>query len=251
MKRTACHHNRHILAAPWLGGWISVCSCLVLLAACGWLFFHDIAIAAEPSDDAPHSRLLTLQDGLPASTVMAESVTAEPDVLRLLIWEGHAPDAWIERFEKQVENRHGRSVKLTITYVKGGEEFYDAIRDRAVDVVMMTHHAYKDERFNYIKNRLLLPIDLANIPNFKHVISAIQRAEYLLSGEQVYAVPVSQGPYGLAYNTALLEKEPQSWNIFWDPQFKRQYVLAGNEYIYNVNITALALGYSRETDRQL
>ena len=167
-------------------------------------------------------------------------------MLRLLIWEGHAPDAWIERFEKQVENRHGRSVKLQITYVKGGEEFYDAIRDRAVDVVMMTHHAYKDERFKYIQNRLLLPIDLANIPNFKHVIPAIRMAEYLLSEGQVYAVPVSQGPYGLAYNTALLESEPQSWNIFWDPRFKGQYVLGANEYIYNVNITALALGYPRE-----
>jgi spermidine/putrescine-binding protein len=246
MKLTVCHHNLDIPAAAWLGGWISVRSCLVLLAACGWLLFLDIAIAAEPSDNALDSRLLPPRDELPASSVMGESVKAESDVLRLLIWEGHAPEAWIERFEKQVENRHGRSVKLKITYVTGGEEFYDAIRDRTVDVVMMTHHAYKDERFNYIQNRLLLPIDLANIPNFKHVIPAIRMAEYLLSERQVYAVPVSQGPYGLAYNIALLQDEPQSWNIFWDPQFKGQYVLGANEYIYNVNITALALGYSRE-----
>ncbi len=90
---------------------------------------------------------------------------------------------------------------------------------------MMTHHAYKDERFKYIQNQLLLPIDLQTIPNFKHVIPAIRMAEYLLSEGKVYAVPVSQGPYGQAYNTALLESEPQSWNIFWDPQLKGQYVL--------------------------
>jgi spermidine/putrescine transport system substrate-binding protein len=245
MKLTACRHNLDI-PATWLGRWIYVRSCLVLLAACGWLLFLAIAFAAEPSDDSLHSQLLALQGGLPASLAMAQSGKAEPDVLRLLIWEGHAPDVWIERFEKQVENRHGRSVKLQITYVKGGEEFYDAIRDRAVDVVMMTHHTYKDERFKYIKNRLLLPIDLANIPNFKHVIPDMRMAEYLFSERQVYAVPVSQGPYGLAYNTALLESEPQSWNIFWNPRFKGQYVLGANEYIYNVNITALALGYPRK-----
>jgi len=247
MKLTACRHNLDI-PATWLGRWIYFRSCLVLLAACGWLLFLAIAFAfaAEPSDDSLHSQLLALQGGLPASSAMAQSGKAEPDVLRLLIWEGHAPDVWIERFEKQVENRHGRSVKLQITYVKGGEEFYDAIRDRAVDVVMMTHHTYKDERFKYIQNRLLLPIDLANIPNFKHVIPDMRMAEYLFSERQVFAIPVSQGPYGLAYNTALLESEPQSWNIFWDPRFKGQYVLGANEYIYNVNITALALGYPRK-----
>ena len=220
-------------------------SCLALLTVFGWLFSVGILWAGETPDGSPVTpaamAFMDKQDLL-----MTESVRAEPELLRLLIWEGHAPDAWIKRFEKQVEDRHGRSVKLHITYVKGGEEFYDAIRDRAVDVVMMTHHAYKDERFKYIQNQLLLPIDLQNIPNFKQVIPAIQMADYLLSEGQVYAMPVSQGPYGLAYNTALLESEPQSWNIFWDPQFKRQYVLGANEYIYNVNITALALGYSRE-----
>ncbi len=167
-------------------------------------------------------------------------------MLRLLIWEGHAPEAWIERFEKRILDSYGRRVKLQITYVKGGEEFYDAIRDRAVDVVMMTHHQYKDERYGYIKNGLLLPIDPDNVPFFKHVIPALQKAEHLLSEGRVYAIPVSQGPYGLAYNTTLMESEPRSWNIFWDPRFKGKYVLGANEYIYNVNITALALGYSRE-----
>ncbi|MBE0585026.1 MAG: extracellular solute-binding protein, partial [Desulfofustis sp.] len=234
MKPTT-RHQAFDLQAAGLVGWpfggpsavdliTTLRSCLALLAACGWLFSVGILWAAETSGSpsvAPSEAVFEVKQDLP----ITESVNAEPEVLRLLIWEGHAPDDWIERFEKQVESHHGRSVKLKITYVKGGEEFYDAIRDRAVDVVMMTHHAYKDERFKYIQNRLLLPINLANIPNFKHVIPEIRMAEYLSSERQIYAVPVSQGPYGLAYNTALLESEPQSWNIFWDPQFKRQYVL--------------------------
>jgi spermidine/putrescine-binding protein len=179
---------------------------------------------------------------LPAS----ESVKENHDVLRLLIWEGHAPDSWINMSEKRIEQRHGRSVKLKISYVKGGEDFYDSVRDKAADVVMMTHHAYKDERYNFIQNRLLLPLDLANIPNFKHLVPLMQTAEHLLSDGQVYAVPVSQGPYGLAYNTTLMESEPKSWNVFWEPGYKGQYVIGANEPFYNANITALAMGYPRD-----
>ncbi len=176
----------------------------------------------------------------------AEAGPVEPDVLRLLIWEGHAPAAWVERAEKRIEERYGRAVKLQIAYIKTSDEYYDAIRNRAVDVVMITHNEYKDERFKYIQNRLLLPLDLKNIPNFKQLIPGLQTADYLSSDGRIYAVPVSQGPYGLAYNEDLVKSAPTGWNIFWDPQYKGQYVIGANEYIYNVNITALALGYPRE-----
>ncbi len=162
------------------------------------------------------------------------------EVLRLLIWDGHAPKQHVEEFEKKIEAKYGRKVKLKIAYVVGSDDFYDPVRDRSVDMVMMTHHHFQDERFNYIQNKLLLPLNLKNIPNFKHAISALQKAEHLYSDGKVYASPVSQGPYGLAYNTALLEDEPQSWNILWDPRFKGKYVIGANEYIYNANITALA-----------
>ena len=76
---------------------------------------------------------------------------------------------------------------------------------------------------------------------------ALQKADYLYSDGQVYACPESQGPYGLAYNTTRLKEEPTSWDVFWDPQFKGNYVIGANEYIYNAQITALALGYPRES----
>ncbi len=175
------------------------------------------------------------------------SAHTDNNVLRLLIWEGHAPQKHIEEFEQHIEAKYGRRVKMKIAYVTGSDDFYNSIRSRSVDMVMMTHNHYKDERFSYIKNKLLLPLDLENIPNFKHVIPALQKAEYMYSNGRVYASPVSQGPYGLAYNTAKLKNEPQSWNILWSPLFKGKYVIGANEYIYNVNITALALGYPRES----
>jgi len=175
------------------------------------------------------------------------SAQANEDVLRILTGEGHAPKQYAEEFEKQIEAKYQRKVKLIITYLTGPEDWYYSIRGRSVDMILMTHHHFKDERYNYIQNKLLLPLDLENIPNFKHIIPTLQKAKHLFDEGKVYAAPVSQGPYGLAYNTTLLKDEPQSWNIFWEPRFKGKYVIGANEYIYNVNITALALGYPKES----
>ena len=172
---------------------------------------------------------------------------AGDNVLRLLIWEGHAPKHHIEKFEKEIQKKYGRKVELEISYVVGSDDFYNSVRRGSVDMVMMTHHHFNDKRYNYISKNLLLPLDLNNIPNFTHVIPDLQKAEHLYSDGKVYASPVSQGPYGLAYNTALLKDNPQSWNILWDPRFKGKYVIGANEYIYNSNITALALRYPRES----
>jgi spermidine/putrescine-binding protein len=174
-------------------------------------------------------------------------VRSEGGVLHLLVWQGHAPQALVSRFEKQILEKYGFKVKLHISYINGTDDYYDSIRGGSVDMVVLTHHLLKDKRFNFIKNKLILPLDLENIPNFKHVAPALQKAEYLYSKGQVYGAPESQGPYGIAYNTSLMKEEPKSWEILWDPQFKGKYVISANEYIYNAIITALALGYPRES----
>jgi len=175
------------------------------------------------------------------------SVFGDELVLRLLIGVGHAPKQHVETFEKHIKEKYGRQVKLKITNSLGPEDFYGVVKSGEVDLVMMTHHYFNDERFNYIKNKLLLPLDLKNIPNFKNVIPALQKAKHLYLNGEVYASPVSQGPYGLAYNSTLLADEPSSWKILWDPRYKGKYVVGANEYLYNAVITALALGYPRES----
>lgn len=197
---------------------------------------------SDEKETAPQSRRIDTDQ----PEVMPDSEQSERGVLRLLIWEGHDPEAHVRRFEKNMAEKYGRKITLQISYLNGTDDFYDSIRSGTVDLVMLTHDLLKDERFNFISNRLLLPLDLKNIPNFRHVLPSLQQAEYLYDGGQVYACPESQGPYALAYNPSKLKEVPTSWNALWDPRYKGRYVIGGNEYIYNANITALALGYSRE-----
>ncbi len=171
------------------------------------------------------------------------TVSADEEILRLLIWEGYAPKRYVEEFEREIEVKYGRKVRLEISFVDGSDDFYDPVRDKSVDIVSISHHLIKDKRFHYIAKKLLLPIDLKNIPNHSNVTPALKQADYHVSNGKIYGVPIANGPYGLAYNTGVLKQEPQSWKIFWDPAFKNKYNIGAHEYLYNANITALALGY--------
>ncbi len=174
--------------------------------------------------------------------------TDEELVLRLRIWPGYAPDEYVEEFETRIEKTYGRTVKLEVAYTDGGaNDFYDPIREKSVDVVTITHHLFKDQRFRFIAKELLLPLDLERIPNFTKLLPTLRKAEHISSEGRTFGVPICQGPYTLAYNQELIRKAPDSWEALWDPAYRGKYTLAANEYLYNLNITALALGYPRES----
>ncbi|HEG42934.1 MAG TPA: extracellular solute-binding protein [Phycisphaerales bacterium] len=179
-------------------------------------------------------------------TVENKSLGSEQQVLRLLIWEGYAPTKYVEEFEKQIEAKYGRKVKLQISFVEGGDDFYNPVRSKKADLITVGAELIHAEQFNYITNKLILPLDLENIPNHKHVISALRKADYLLSNGNTYGVPICQGPYGLAYNTEKFEKEPDTWKVLWDPKYKGKYIIGGKESQYNIGTTALAFGYPSE-----
>ena len=143
------------------------------------------------------------------------------DVLRLLIWEGYAPEQYVEEFERHIEVKYGRKVKLQVSVIEGPEDFYGPIRMKSVDVVTITHHHFKDERYNYIANNLLLPIDTRNLPNFQHVIPTLREADYLSSDGKTYGIPICKGPYGLAYSTEKIGRLHQEIAGSWDPVKKQ------------------------------
>ena len=165
------------------------------------------------------------------------------DVLRLLVWEGYAPPDYVQKFERQIEKDYDRRVELKVTYVSRLKDFYDGVRSKRADIISPPHNLLKDERFRFIKNKLVQPIDLDNIPNYQNLIPSLQKADYITSNGKVYGVPLSYGPYGLAYNTEKFDKMPETWNVLWDPANAGKYTLSADYYENNVYISALAMGY--------
>lgn len=166
------------------------------------------------------------------------------NTLKMLIWEGYAPPEQVEKFQTYIKQKYGKAITLEISHkVSDVCDFFDALRERKFHIISPAHNVIKDERFGLIRNKLIAPINLDNIPNYKTIIPALQKADYITDDEgNVYGVPILQGPYGLAYNTKYIKTPPQSWNILWDNKFTNRYAISADYYECNFYITALAMG---------
>lgn len=163
--------------------------------------------------------------------------------LKMLVWEGYTPDELQKVFIQQMKDKHGVDVKFDVKFCVGNDDFFPALRDGTADIISPSHNVPKDKRFKLISMNLVLPLDLDKIPNYKNILPVLQKAVYCTEKGKVYAVPHVRGPYGLAYNTAIVKKAPKSWNILWDPKYKGKYAIGdADQYEHNVSATALAIG---------
>ncbi len=156
------------------------------------------------------------------------------------------PENHQQEFIRLVKDKYDVDLKLEISYPFGGDDdLFPMLRDGKADIISMIHSMPGDKRFQLIRRKLILPLNMDNIPNYKNVISTLQKTDYYTEGDKIYAAPVAHGIYGLAYNTAIITEAPESWNILWDPKFRDKYTLGKESFIENVSITALAMGTDR------
>lgn len=166
--------------------------------------------------------------------------------LRLLIWDGYAPAAVRNEFVKRIRQKYRVDLAFEITSASNPDNFYDNLRLGRVDMISPAHNLPKDTRFNLTTNGLTLPVNLDNIPNYKKLRPDLKRREWAMENGRIYAVPVVNGIYGLAYNLEEVTRAPDSWDIFWDPEFRGRYMVHGDYYELNVYIAALAIGFGRQ-----
>ncbi len=176
----------------------------------------------------------------------APSCPASSEILRMLLWDDYIAEDHQQNFVKLVKDKYGVDLKLEITNPAGDDDnLFPLLRDGKGDIISLVHSLPKDERFQLIKHKLILPLNLDNIPNYKNVTSTLWKSDYYTEGDKVYAAPVSHGIYGLAYNTALVTEPPDSWNILWDTRFRDKYSLGKDSFVENVSTAALAMGIHR------
>jgi spermidine/putrescine transport system substrate-binding protein len=182
-----------------------------------------------------------------AAGASARDAVRDPQqlTLRLLIWDGYAPQEVRDSFIKIVRKKYDVDLDFSIAYASNPDDFFDALRNDKVDLISPAHNLPKDFRYNLTTNGLTLPIRLENIPNYRHLEPELYRQPWAMEGDDVYAVPVVQGPYALAYNTAMIPTEPTSWRVFWDPAWRGKFMVHKDYYELNVYISALALGCQR------
>ena len=100
------------------------------------------------------------------SIIVTPSISEGADILKMLIWEGYFPHKQVEKFEALIKKKYGKEVRLEISHnVSDIQNFYDGIRSKSYHIISPAHNIIKDFRFGYIKKKLIIPVDLKNIPN--------------------------------------------------------------------------------------
>jgi len=169
------------------------------------------------------------------------------DTLKMLIWEGYAPKHQVQIFKDFIKKKYNRPIELEISHPSAVIDFYNALRSKKFHVISPAHNLIKDERFSYIKNNLIIPIDLQYISNYKYIIKSLQRARYITDENgNIYGVPLAHGPYALIYNTKYFQTAPDSWSVLWDKKYKYNYAISSDYYEANIYITALRIGFKGE-----
>jgi spermidine/putrescine transport system substrate-binding protein len=77
-----------------------------------------------------------------------------------------------------------------------------------------------------IKEDMLQPLDFSKLTNYDLVDE--QYKGLFFDPEDRYSVPYSYGMTGLIYNTKMVEGEPDSWSIMWDPAYKDSILVFDN-----------------------
>lgn len=170
---------------------------------------------------------------------------AAQETIRITCWEGYADDTMVKKFKDLVKKKYGVDVSVETVYPTNQDEFYAAAKDGTADLISPPADVAKTPRFYCFHegNYLLAELDVNNIPNAKNIIPFFAADQSLTHEDKRYGLPYNCGPYGLDYNTEVVKETPKSWNIFWDPQYKRKYTVNNNFPKCNIWITALALGY--------
>lgn len=176
---------------------------------------------------------------------MAPVVVAETQVLRLLVWEGYAPEPQRQEFERHVKEKYGVDLHLDVNYIAETDDCYRALRLKTADILSPAHNRINDKRFRMFDLGLLLPLNLDNIPNYVDLENNFKYLPHLTYNGHPYGVPFAWGPYGLIYNADRINEPPISWNALWEPRYRNLFTVADLGE-HNIYITALALGYGED-----
>lgn len=120
---------------------------------------------------------------------------------------------------KEFENKFG--VKVTYDTYENSEELYAKLKpgNPGYDVVFPTDYMVPI----MVKENLLEPLNLDNIPNIKHLDDKFVNPPFDPGNK--YSLPYQWGTLGLGYNLKDTGEEIKSWSAIFDPKYQGKIAL--------------------------
>lgn len=158
-------------------------------------------------------RLLKLLPLFLLAAIAPLSCRNEIPTLNLLVWEGYADPSFVQEFEQ----RH--HCKVTASYMGSSDELVAKLKgggDKVFDVISPS----SDVAGFLVHSGLVAPLDVSKFAAYARLSSRLTALPLVKQAGKVYGVPFMWGPDPLLYDTRLFSAPPESWSVFWDPQYR-------------------------------
>lgn len=117
-------------------------------------------------------------------------------------------------------------IQVNYTTYPSNEDLYSKLKNggASYDVVIPSDYMIS----KMINEKMIQPIDLDNIPNFKYIMDNFKNPAY--DPENLYSVPYTWGTVGIIYNTTQIDvpEEEIDWDILWDETYADQILMFDN-----------------------
>ena len=185
-----------------------------------------------------HSRnLLTLATGLTLAMVASTNgpLHAQERTVRIFTFEGYTDDEWVKEFEE------ANDATVNVTYTGSVDEMFAKMKgSEGADYDLISIDTSLFGR--YIEQDLIIPYDMATIPNTANLLPAFQDVAEVQHEGGIYGVPITWGSLGLIYDTDEVDPAPTSWEALWDEQYAGRIIVLDDTNNNIVN-TAIILGF--------
>jgi putative spermidine/putrescine transport system substrate-binding protein/spermidine/putrescine transport system substrate-binding protein len=153
--------------------------------------------------------------------------------LRVASWEGYAGPKAAAAFAAEYKKKTGVTVNVVQAHTMAtNDELLTVIGAKGIDVISPT----SDWTKAFIRKGLVVPVDLAAIPNYTKISPSFRSSSDLSEGGKVYGVPLDYGNMVLSYDSKAFPTPPASWSVLADPKYK------GKVTLWDDATTAIALG---------
>lgn len=136
-------------------------------------------------------------------------------------------------------------IKVNYTNYATNEELYAKLKGggAAYDIIIPSDYMIS----KMIKENLVQPLDMDNIPNFKYIMDNFRNQAYDPSNE--YSVPYTWGTVGIIYDETMIDipEEDIDWDLLWNEDYADQILMFDNPRDAFA-IAELMQGYSLNTE---
>ena len=214
---------------------------LTLLAALSLLF--TCACSYVPEDDIEEEEEIVFErDEEYYSALKDQNVT-----INVYNWGEYIPDGSDgETINLNAEFTELTGIKVNYTTYANNEEMYAKLKSGGASYDIIIPSDYMISRM--IKEDMLEPLDMENIPNFKNIMDKFKDPEYDPGSR--YSVPYTWGTVGILYDNTVFsdeEAEEMDWDILWNEEYKDSILMFDNPRDAFA-IAEIILGYDLNTE---